>query len=333
MNYIKLVVFSFILGGSISPSSLADDFTETVEVINRTMQEQHYNPAELSEEHYQSILHELREMAGDVSSQTEFISRFRRIWGKGPFSHTVLAPAESSAENLAVYFDNFKVGPDGAKLDWQGEVAILTINTMMGQDTIEFISEAYQQISAKGAKALIIDLRANEGGAFAIKPMVSHLITEPFDAGVFAAQKWFNQHNRPPVEADLKNIETWDGWSLRSFWSDAQSKAGIKVTFQPMEPVYRGPVYILTSSKTASASELATDALRSIARVTIIGETTAGEMLSQKPFDIPGGMQLFVPIADYYSAKSGRIEGNPIVPHIQTNAGSALNKAMSLINY
>src|SRR5210317_1678517 len=87
-------------------------------------------------------------------------------------------------------------------------------------------------------------------------------------------------------------------------------------------------VYILTSKRTASAAELATDALRGANRATIVGENTAGEILSQKIYDIPGGFHLSLPIADYYSAVNGRIEGVGIRPDIETDAANALEVAL-----
>ena len=51
-------------------------------------------------------------------------------------------------------------------------------------------------------------------------------------------------------------------------------------------------------------------------------------MLSQKIYDIPGGLHLSLPIADYYSAVHGRIEGVGIKPDIETNAADALEIAL-----
>lgn len=51
-------------------------------------------------------------------------------------------------------------------------------------------------------------------------------------------------------------------------------------------------------------------------------------MLSQKIFDVPGGFHLSLPIADYYSAKNGRIEGIGVKPDIETDASDALNVAL-----
>ena len=99
-----------------------------------------------------------------------------------------------------------------------------------------------------------------------------------------------------------------------------------------MSPNFDGPVYVLTSNESASAAEFAVDAIANEESVTIIGETTAGEMLSQKMYDLPFSFQLSVPIAEYYSNRIGRIEGHGVEPDIAIDQGVALDLAFSLIN-
>lgn len=308
----------------------SENFTQLVEVINKVMFEHHYNINELQGNEYQSVLDSMRALGKISTSKQEFIIGFKNIWKSGPFSHVVLQPSNRTAEQMAMYLDNMDVGESGAQLSFQNEVAVLTVNTMMGQDTIKRIRSFYQTVAQSNAKALIIDLRSNGGGAFAIRPLVSHLINKPLNAGYFLAQKWSSQHTRLPTKQELTKLEPWSGWSVISFWKDVQEQALVKVQFQPVDLYIDLPVYILTSSKTASASELATEALQSSGRVTVIGERTAGQMLSQKPYDVANGMQLYVPIADYYSMNTGRLEGNPIQPNIEVHAEEAMEVALSL---
>jgi C-terminal processing protease CtpA/Prc len=336
----KLVLFTWLSVLAVLPAKSYSEsplgaeepvnFIQLVEEINNVMFEHHYNIRELKGEGYQSVLLSMKELAAKTTSKQEFIAGFKDIWKNGPFSHVVIGSNKGTAKQVATYLDAMNVGEQGAQLSWQLDIAVLTINTMMGQDTIERIRAHYQTIAEKNAKALIIDLRSNEGGAFAIKPLVSHLIKKPLNAGYFVAQKWSSRHKRLPTKHELAELEPWSGWSILAFWRDVQDQALIKVQFEPANLHIDVPVYILTSGKTASASELATDALQSAGRVTVIGEKTVGQMLSQKPFDLPNGLQLYVPIADYYSINTGRLEGNPIQPDIETTAAKAMQVALSL---
>jgi carboxyl-terminal processing protease len=304
------------------------DYSQVVAAINETMRANHYNPAELDSPEYLRIEATVVELAEVATSDEVFMKGFREIWENGPFSHVQINVAQQSADDLADYLDTIRIGGGGALLAWQGDVAVLTVNSMMGLDTIEEIDAAYVEIVEREASALIIDLRENGGGAFAVLPLVSHLLTKSFDAGSFVSQPWNAVHHIEPSRTDLEAVEPWEGWSIKTFWSNVQSNAITRIRFSPAEPVFNGPVYVLTSKRTASAAELATDALKGADRAIIIGENTAGEMLSQKSYDIRGGFHLSLPIADYYSAVNGRIEGVGIKPHIETDAADALDVAL-----
>lgn len=304
------------------------DYLEVVAAINETMRAYHYNPAELDTVEYQRVEAAVSALGEVATSDEEFMEGFRDIWADGPFSHVTINSARQSADDLADYLDTIRIGGGGAILAWHGDVAILTVNTMMGLDTIEEIDAAYVQIAERETSGLVIDLRENGGGAFAIRPLVSHLLAEPFDAGVFVSQPWNAVHHREPNQADLVAVDAWEGWSIKTFWADVQTNPVTRISFSPATPVFDGPVYVLTSKYTASAAELATDALRTAGRAIIIGENTAGEMLSQKIYDVPGGFHLSLPIADYFSVANGRIEGVGIKPDIETDAAQALDVAL-----
>jgi len=331
---IKILAFA-IIAFNIAGLSHAEElvspntnYPEVVAAINETMRAYHYNPAELDTPEYRQIEAAITALAKVATSDDAFMQGFREIWENGPFSHVEINPAQQSASDLADYLDTIRIGGGGALLAWQGDVAVLTVSTMMGLDTIEEIDAAYVEIAERETSALIIDLRENRGGAFAVRPLVSHVLAKPFDAGSFVSRPWNAVHDFGPSRADLEAVDPWDGWSIKAFWADVQTDPVTRITFLPAKPVFDGPVYVLTSKRTASAAELATDALMGANRAIIIGENTAGEMLSQKIYDIPGGFHLSLPIADYYSVVNGRIEGVGIKPDIETDAADALDFAL-----
>ncbi len=306
------------------------DFTDTAKAITSTMRSYIYDTHILMTPQYKDVEQQVEQLATRAKTREEFVSGFNNIWQQGPFSHVRLDIARQSAEQLANYLDGMNVGGSGALLTWQDDVAILTVNTMMGQDTIEQINAAYQTIHERKAKALIIDQRHNEGGAFAVRPLVSHIIAANLDAGVFLSQKWTQQNSGTPSSEIIQAAKPWQGWSIKSFWQDVQNDSVTRIMFEPMTPHFEGQVYVLTSQRTASAAELATDALLASGRAVIVGEKTAGKMLSQKMYDLPQGLQLSLPIADYYATRSGRIEGTGVAPTVVIEASKALDKALEL---
>jgi hypothetical protein len=300
--------------------------------IASTLRARLFDPALIETPAYRSIIAKVDALAESAPSREAFVEGFNAAWRDGPFSHVRLVVARGSAEQTADYLDGMTVGGKGARLAWDRDVAILTVDTMMGRDTIEQIKAAYADVAVKSARALIIDLRANEGGAFAVVPLVAHALAEPLDAGQFLGARWFAKDApRPGIEA-AQALPAWEGWSLKAFWRDVEEQGQLRIRFTPMAPAYAGPIYVLTSKRTASAAEIAADALQARGRATLVGETTAGQMLSQKMYDIPGGLQLSLPIADYQSHHGGRIEGKGVQPDIQVAASEAMARAIQLVH-
>jgi C-terminal processing protease CtpA/Prc len=315
-----------------SDNQFNKDLINVTDSISQLMSDFHYNPSMLTTDEYLKLEKEVNSLAKSAQSKQEFITGFNELWTDGPFSHVVLALSDRRAEDMADFIDSLRVGDQSVNLEWKDQTAVLTVNTMTGLDTYERIFEVYQEIANNDTDALIIDVRNNQGGTFAILPLVSHILTDSIDAGYFVSRKWWTNYTKTPKFADVQKLTPWVGWSIKSFWNDVQEKPLTRIKFGPMNPHFDGPVYVLTSNISASATEFAVDALAHEENVTIIGETTAGEMLSQKMYDLPLGFQLSLPIAEYYSTRIGRIEGKGVEADISIDQSAAIDLSLSLIN-
>lgn len=320
-----------LLAGSVWAQAPAQtrQFDDVAAATSALMRQRLYDPSWVSDARYAQIEAQVTGLAAQVQTREAFVSGFNKLWRDGPFSHVQLSVARGNAEQLAAHLDQLRVGGGGAVLSWDGDVAVLTVNTMMGLDTIEQVDAAFGEIARRSPRALVLDLRANQGGAFVSRALVSHLIAEPQDLGWFVSRHWHERHQRLPEARDAQALPPWNGWSLSSFWQAVQTQPLTRIQVQPVAPLYRGPVAVLVSGQTASAAELTADALRARADVLLIGEPTAGQMLSQAPFDLPGGLQLMLPVADYYSQRSGRIEGQGLRPDVEVEADQALQVALT----
>ena len=306
------------------------NFRETAESINHTIRANHYRPAELESEAYRQIEADVLALGEKAASAEEFMNDFKALWRNGPFSHVGLQQAQEPAADRIARLDTQSAGDGAVTLAWNESAAILTVNTMSGADTIKAIDAAYAEIVARKAEKLIIDLRRNGGGAFAVVPLVGHLIAGPIDAGVFVVGSWYAEHQSPPSPRDFASAKPWRGYSVKAFQADVLTRPLTSYRIDPMKPHFQGPVLVLTSARSLSAAEIAADALKSTGRAKIVGEKTPGVVLSSKVFDIPGGFHLRVPIADYYSIKGGRLEGVGVAPDILVGADQALDVALRL---
>lgn len=303
-------------------------FHDTAVAINATIRANHYHRAELDDDRYRQIEQEVLALGDTATSADEFMQGFNAIWRRGPFSHVGLKKAQVPAAKLIAGFDTQNAGPGAVLLGWEGSTAILTVNTMNGADTLTAINAAYAEIVARKADKLIIDLRRNDGGAFAVVPLIGHLVDQPIDIGVFVVRSWYANHEEPPGAADLSAAKPWRGYSVREFQADILRRPLTSYRIEPMQPVFHGQVRVLTSRRSLSAAEIAADALKSSGRAVIIGEKTPGIVLSSKLFDIPGGFHLRVPIADYYSVWHKRLEGVGVLPDIAVSADDAMAVAL-----
>ncbi|MBH9551536.1 S41 family peptidase [Inhella gelatinilytica] len=306
-----------------------DRWTGPLQAIDTLLRTHSHDPDRWTDDSQAAFKRSLERLAAQAPHRAAFVEGFNRLWAtQGPFSHVQLLPQPGSAEAVAQHLDALNVGPSAVQLSWHGEVAVLAVHTLMGRDTQEAISAAYRAIVARPARALILDLRENPGGAFAVRPLVGHLIDQPLDTGVFLPRR---THSPPQAQA-LDAAPAWRGWSLQSFWTTVQTQPFTRIQFEPLAPHYAGPVAVLTSPRTASAAEMAVDALLRAQRVGVVGERTAGRMLTQKPFDVPGtDWVLMLPVADYHAWHSGRIEGQGIRPTLAVPAADALTVALTTL--
>src|SRR5688572_33231242 len=328
LRFLPVLLILVAAGVNSQGAQSATGFRAASQAINATIRANHFRPTELDSEAYRQIENLVTALGETAASADEFNAGFAGIWKKGPFSHVALLRAEEPAADRIARMDTMIVGKDAVTLAWQDTAAILTVNTMTGADTIDAINAAYKEIAARGAAKLIIDLRRNDGGAFAVVPLAGHLISEPIDAGVFVTGLWYRDHSQPPRPADFSSAAPWRGYSVKAFQADVLTRPLTSYRIDPIQPTFRGPVFVLTSGRSISAAEIAADALQAIGRATLIGEKTPGILLSSKLFDIPGGFHLRVPIADYYSIAGARLEGHGVTPDIAVSADQALDVAL-----
>ena len=163
-----------------------------------------------------------------------------------------------------------------------------------------------------------------------MKPLVEHLISKPLDAGYFLSQRWGREHAGLPSTTQVLATSPWNGWSIVEFWRSVQEQGLLRIRFQPSVPRFSGKVFVLLDQHSASATELAADALLASGVATLIGEDTAGEMLSQSFFDVAEGYTISLPVADYFSLAHGRIEGVGVAVDIHAEDAMATAKALAV---
>ena len=124
------------------------------------------------------------------------------------------------------------------------------------------LNDAFAQLKAENATHLILDLRYNSGGSIATAIRLASMITGQFSGQIFGKQLW-----NPKVMAEFgADSETFIN-RFTNYISNGSAIQSLNLT----------KVYVLTSPRTASASELLINNLKPYINVVQIGEKTTGK--------------------------------------------------------
>lgn len=187
------------------------------------------------------------------------------------------------------------------------------------------VTHAFQRIDSARPHTLVLDIRGNPGGDVSSASPAAHLLRDSTTIGVFLGRKWYAAHRSPPTAAELRTLPTIsDDRSASTVLYGVREHGALVGVVPPTGPRFDGPVYLLIDGGSASASEPLAYLLKSTGRATLVGERTAGAMLSAPPLDVGEGWVLRVPEADYFAADGTRLEGVGVAPDIATPAAGAL---------
>ncbi len=160
------------------------------------------------------------------------------------------------------------------------------------------------------AEALILDLRRNNGGHLpAVRHLLAHFFNDPVELGRFISR-------RNPSE--LQEAEMYRRqFSVKKVVTTYRTGQRRDVmTVKPRRKPFNGPMVVLVGRHTASAAEVAARRLQTSERAVLIGENTAGEVLSSTRLELPDGGRLMLPLFHYLDSTETPIEGSGVVPDI-----------------
>lgn len=185
------------------------------------------------------------------------------------------------------------------------------------------VDRAFERIVASKAQVLILDLRGNLGGdASSIVPF-THLVRERTIIGAFRARPFFER--AATIKSPLSDLPVLEpNASPAQLIRDLRQHGGVTGVAVPREPHFAGPVYLLVDGRTSSASEPLADALKTAKRATLMGERTAGAMLTALPHPLRDGWVVTIPQADFITADGRRLEGTGVEPDVKTDPSEVI---------
>jgi hypothetical protein len=303
------------------------DYSELPQRIFDTTRKYIFDKSLLDRPEWRRFERKTRKLAVKAVDDVEMFFGIYMLAPKLPFSHFYLLLMTAQQSN-----DLLKESGSG-NVVWKElntETAYVDINSFGGE--AEEMDSVFQQVFQHSYKDLIVDLRKNPGGGLQAGIAFGKFVSsKEINAGYFVTNKWFaNPDNRQ--DPNFESLPATQAKSTIEFIEELKNSPGKNLILKPGKNVFEGKIYVLTSSTTASTCEPIVDALKRNKLATIVGEKTAGAMLSATLMQIKDNFFLFLPIADYYTADKRRLDQVGVEPDIELVADKALDHVLDLIN-
>ncbi len=190
----------------------------------------------------------------------------------------------------------------------------------IGVDVANQISAAAAEL--EGTKGLVLDLRGNTGGGVGSLRVMSLLTPNKTPVGFSLRRHW--QGGDLAEEKDrfvrFDSIpSTKNGLWLLSlrFLPAMLKKVPIVLETEGLgQRSFQGNIVLLVDRHTASAAEMIVAFARDNKLATVVGENTAGRLLSATSVKVGHGYRLALPVGAYHTWSGGVLEGTPIPPDV-----------------
>jgi C-terminal processing protease CtpA/Prc len=199
-----------------------------------------------------------------------------------------------------------------------GYLKIAMFPGLVGVDVANQISVALEDLGK--IDRLIIDLRGNTGGGIGALRVMSFLTPERIPVGFAVDRRLLNAN----VQAEKVSYPHFSKIpeSSKYLWLLALRYAPTIMTKRPIvleteglgPKPFHGNIALLVNRHTASAAEMIVAFAQENHLATIVGEKTAGRLLSATSVKVGGGYRLALPTGAYYTWGGLTFEGFPIEP-------------------
>ena len=326
MKTIAIILFSLCTVFT-TPKSVNPEREAMLDQMFDLLEKHVANPDWLTTDSFKTFKEDLYSSKVLKMTDDEFLTYFRSQRKTLSFTHFDL---HSKSFTKRIKAENAKT----PKMSWKplnDDVAYLNVRTFSSDASpmVKILSE----IGTDNFKHLIIDLRDNGGGSLDAPVVLGRFLTQkPIDAGVYLTRKWFLKHGRSATQEDIHQMPFLKDFTFAGITKMYKDHDAFRMVLPPHDqPVFKGKVYVLVNSNTASACEPLIDLLQKEHLATLVGPPSAGAMLSGQYFKVDDNYHVFIPISDYQTADGDRLDKKGVVPEHKVPSEDTLDYVLDLI--
>jgi hypothetical protein len=300
------------------------DYKKTFNEIFTLTENHIYNQSFLKSKDWRKFKKRMYNISERINDDLELQIAFSAFARNFPFSHYSLSKSKTTNKTTNINKDFAEIREINSK------TCVLKVKSFSGSR--KQMDSLISIIDNKKYSNLIIDLRNNPGGNhLSAFPLAEYIIDKPIIAGVFPNKNWYKKFDRTPNLEDYSKFKEFNGGPMNQWFDIAIQGYGTYFKVLPSKKHFKGKVYILTNKRTGSTCEPLVYGLKYHKYATIIGEHTAGAMLSSNEFKLENGITLRIPLNDYITYSGERIDKNGIEPNIEVEPEKALEYTLEKI--
>lgn len=310
---------------------LIDDYPALIQRILLAFEQRIYDRKVLQTPEWKRFASKLKHAGKHAKDDLDIMAAFHSEVGKLPFTHCSFFRMEDTVAAKSIISKRFSPKNNQVELtEVDTQTVVLKIKSF--QCTAREMDSVMQVVLSRNYQNLIVDIRGNGGGSMEGGiTLAKYLTREAMPTGVYLSQKWFNQHPLPPTEAELSQMPVFTKADVEVFLNELDEKGFVVLHATPGPQQFKGNIYLLTDRRSASASEPMAWNFKASGHITVVGEPTAGAMLSASTYPVGNGFNVVIPNADYYTPTGERLDRVGVQPHVQVSSAEALDYVLKQI--